>query len=94
MLEKAEIEKQINTLNIKPHTPECIVKGHLPQGNLLPVICWPIVSVKITMKIPIINPKTAAPLVMALYLIGNKEVALYDGSWTEWATRSDQPIII
>ena len=37
---------------------------------------------------------TAAPLVMALYLIGNKEVAIYDGSWTEWASRSDQPIII
>ena len=64
MLEKADIEKEINTLNINPHTPECIVKGHLPQGNLFPVICCPIVSVKITIIIPIINPEIAAPFVI------------------------------
>ena len=64
MFEKAEIEKQINILKIKPHTPECIVKGHLPQGNLFPVICCPIVSVRMTIIIPIINPKIAAPLVI------------------------------
>ena len=39
ILEKAEIEKQINTLNSIPHTPEWIVSGHLPHGSLLPVIC-------------------------------------------------------
>ena len=61
---KAETEKQINTLNNKPHKPECIVNGHLPQGNLLPVICCPIVSVKTTIIIPITNPKVAAPLVI------------------------------
>ena len=64
MLEKAEIEKQTNVLNSKPHTPECIVNGHLPQGNLLPVICCPMVSVKMTIIIPIINPNVAAPLVI------------------------------
>ena len=62
ILEKAEIEKQINTLNNIPHTPEWIVNGHLPQGSLFPVICCPIVSVKITIIIPMINPKIAAPL--------------------------------
>ena len=63
-IEKAEIEKQTNTLNNNPHTPECIVSGHLPHGNLFPVICCPIVSVKITIIIPIIKPKIAAPLVI------------------------------
>ena len=62
--EKAEIEKQTKTLNIKPHIPECIVRGHLPQGNLLPVICCPIVSVNITIIRPLIIHIIAAPLVI------------------------------
>ena len=62
--ENAETEKQINTLNNKPQTPEWIVKGHLPHGNLFPEICWPIVSVKITIIIPITTPEIAAPLVI------------------------------
>ena len=64
ILEKAEIEKQINTLNNIPHTPEWIVNGHLPQGSLFPVICCPIVSVKITIINPMINQKIAAPFVI------------------------------
>jgi len=35
---------------------------------------------------------TAAPLVMALYLLGHTRAAIYDGSWTEWGGRSDTPI--
>ena len=35
---------------------------------------------------------TAAVLVMALYLLGHTQAAIYDGSWTEWATRPDTPI--
>ena len=37
---------------------------------------------------------TAAPLVLALYLLGHSEAAIYDGSWTEWAGRTDTPINI
>ena len=37
---------------------------------------------------------TAAPLVMALYLIGHTQASIYDGSWTEWAARPDTPIVI
>jgi len=37
---------------------------------------------------------TAAPLVMALYLLGYSDVAIYDGSWTEWASRPNTPIEI
>jgi len=35
---------------------------------------------------------TAAALALGLYLLGNKEVAVYDGSWTEWGGRADTPI--
>ena len=35
---------------------------------------------------------TACNLALGLYLIGNREVAVYDGSWTEWGGRQDTPI--
>jgi len=35
---------------------------------------------------------TAAPLVLALYLLGHTQAAIYDGSWTEWGGRDDTPI--
>lgn len=36
---------------------------------------------------------TACVLLFALDQIGHKNNALYDGSWTEWGTRSDTPIV-
>ena len=35
---------------------------------------------------------TACVVAFGLYLIGNKEVAIYDGSWAEWGGREDTPI--
>ena len=35
---------------------------------------------------------TASILALALYCIGKTEVAVYDGSWSEWGTRADTPI--
>ncbi len=35
---------------------------------------------------------TASCLAFALYLIGNKDVPVYDGSWTEWGLNHDLPI--
>ena len=35
---------------------------------------------------------TAAMLWFALDAIGKEPKALYDGSWTEWASRGDLPI--
>ena len=35
---------------------------------------------------------TASVLALGLHLIGHKKVAVYDGSWTEWASRSDTPV--
>lgn len=34
---------------------------------------------------------TAATLVFGAYLLGKKDVALYDGSWSEWGSQSDTP---
>ena len=31
---------------------------------------------------------TAAILFVALQLVGNKQLSIYDGSWTEYATRA------
>jgi thiosulfate/3-mercaptopyruvate sulfurtransferase len=35
---------------------------------------------------------TASVLALALYLAGRPDVAVYDGSWSEWGARSDVPI--
>ncbi len=35
---------------------------------------------------------TACTLALALYQLGIADVAIYDGSWTEWGGRSDTPI--
>jgi thiosulfate/3-mercaptopyruvate sulfurtransferase len=35
---------------------------------------------------------TACALVFGLYLAGKKDVAVYDGAWTEWAMPGDTPV--
>ncbi len=35
---------------------------------------------------------TAALLALGLHLLGHRQVAVYDGSWSEWAGRDDTPI--
>lgn len=35
---------------------------------------------------------TASALALGLYLAGRPDVAVYDGSWSEWGTRADTPI--
>ncbi|HYE99863.1 MAG TPA: 3-mercaptopyruvate sulfurtransferase [Planctomycetota bacterium] len=36
---------------------------------------------------------TAAVLALALARLGREDVAVYDGSWTEWAGRADTPVV-
>jgi thiosulfate/3-mercaptopyruvate sulfurtransferase len=35
---------------------------------------------------------TASVLALGLHLVGHKKVAVYDGSWTEWAGQADTPV--
>ena len=35
---------------------------------------------------------TACNLALGLYLVGKTDVAVYDGSWTEWGGREDTPV--
>lgn len=35
---------------------------------------------------------TASTLALALYMLGREDVAVYDGSWSEWGGRSDTPV--
>ena len=35
---------------------------------------------------------TAGALALGLFLLGRGDVAVYDGSWTEWGGRDDTPI--
>ena len=35
---------------------------------------------------------TASVLALALHLLGQRDVAVYDGSWSEWGGRSDTPV--
>jgi thiosulfate/3-mercaptopyruvate sulfurtransferase len=35
---------------------------------------------------------SAAMLALGFFLIGKEDVAVYDGSWSEWGMRSDTPI--
>ena len=35
---------------------------------------------------------SAAIILLALFRLGRDDVALYDGSWTEWASQTDCPI--
>ncbi len=35
---------------------------------------------------------TACVLALGLHLIGHDQVAVYDGSWSEWGTRDDTPV--
>ena len=52
---------------------------------------------KVDLAAPIITTcgtgVTAATIALALAKLGARDVALYDGSWTEWGGRDDAPIV-
>ena len=36
---------------------------------------------------------SASVLALALAVLGRGDVAVYDGSWTEWGSRTDTPVV-
>jgi thiosulfate/3-mercaptopyruvate sulfurtransferase len=36
---------------------------------------------------------SAAVLALAMYRLGRRDAAVYDGSWTEWGGRRDTPVV-
>jgi thiosulfate/3-mercaptopyruvate sulfurtransferase len=69
-----------------------------PDGTLKPPdeLRGAVVAAGVDLDRPIVTTcgsgVTASVLALALYLIGRRDVAVYDGSWSEWGGRSDTPV--
>jgi thiosulfate/3-mercaptopyruvate sulfurtransferase len=69
-----------------------------PDGTILPLpeLRRRIEAAGVDLARPIVatcgSGVSACAVIYALHLLGNDDVALYDGSWTEWAGRSDTPV--
>ena len=40
----------------------------------------------------LLSANAGAEEALGLHLVGHKKVAVYDGSWTEWAGQADTPV--
>ena len=69
-----------------------------PDGTLLPPdgLRQAFAAAGVDLKRPVTTTcgsgVTASVLALGLHLIGHKKVAVYDGSWTEWAGHPDTPV--
>jgi thiosulfate/3-mercaptopyruvate sulfurtransferase len=69
-----------------------------PDGTILPLpeLRRRIEAAGVDLARPIVatcgSGVSACAVIYALHLLGDDDVALYDGSWTEWAGRSDTPV--
>ncbi len=69
-----------------------------PDGTLLPpdALRAAFAKARADLDRPIVTScgsgVSAAVLALALFLLGRRDVAVYDGSWTEWAGRHDTPV--
>jgi thiosulfate/3-mercaptopyruvate sulfurtransferase len=69
-----------------------------PDGTVLPpdLLHRRIEAAGIDLRKPVIascgSGTSACALIHALHLLGDDEVALFDGSWTEWGGREDTPV--
>ena len=69
------------------------------DGSLLPLdeLKGAIERAGIDLSVPVVTScgsgVTAAVITLALESLGHKDNKLYDGSWTEWGSRSDTPVV-
>jgi thiosulfate/3-mercaptopyruvate sulfurtransferase len=68
------------------------------DGTLLPEneLCARFAAAGVDLDRPIVTTcgsgVTAGTVALALYQLGREDVAVYDGSWSEWGARSDTPV--
>ena len=83
------------------HIPGSVPLPHLEligtDGTLLPTdeLARRFDAAEVDLTRPIVTTcgsgVTASTLTLALYQLGREDVAVYDGSWSEWGGRSDTP---
>lgn len=84
------------------HIPGSVCLPHLEliatDGTLLPEseLRRRFAAAGVDMNRPVVTScgsgVTASTLALALYRLGREDVAVYDGSWSEWGGRSDTPV--
>jgi thiosulfate/3-mercaptopyruvate sulfurtransferase len=69
-----------------------------PDGTVLPpsALRARLEAAGVALERPVVaccgSGTSACSLVLALHLLGHREVAVYDGSWSEWGGRPDTPV--
>ena len=65
---------------------------YLPNAQLVEKLA-PLLTPEQTLICSCGSGVTAAIIALAAYVIGHQQVAVYDGSWTEWGGSADLPVV-
>ena len=72
---------------------ELISQGHLLPTAALAEKLAPLLNDKQQLVCSCGSGVTAAILALAAYLVGHREIAVYDGSWCEWGATPSLPVV-